>query len=180
MTAGRNRPGRKERGRPERADSKRLRWRLRWIAISAICATFALATAPAQGATGGVSAVAVTDGASTVSSSQSQAGQDIAFTPMRSAGATWYGPGLYGNQTACGQVLRPNTVGVAHRSLPCGTAVKFAYRGREIVTRVIDRGPFSDGNAWDLTNGARRVLRFEGSDRILYAVALSYARRRLR
>jgi len=177
MTAGRNRPGRKDRGRPKRADSKRSRQPARWIALSAIGATFALATAPAQGVTGGVSAVAngVAGDASTVTSSQAQAGEGIAFTPMRSAGATWYGPGLYGNQTACGQVLQPDTVGVAHRSLPCGTTVKFAYRGREIVTRVIDRGPFSAGNAWDLTNGARKALRFEGSDRILYAVALGHS-----
>ncbi len=144
---------------------------MRWIALSAALATLGLGAAPAQGMTGG---------ASTVTSSQAQTGGGIAFTPMRSAGATWYGPGLYGNQTACGQVLQPGTVGVAHRSLPCGTPVKFAYRGRQIVTRVIDRGPFSHGNAWDLTNGARRLLAFEGSDRILYAVALSHARQRRR
>lgn len=141
----------------------------RWIALASACAALALAAAPAQALTGGASAV---------SSSQTQADGGIVFTPMRSAGATWYGPGLYGNQTACGQVLRPGTIGVAHRSLPCGTTVKFAYRGREIVTRVIDRGPFSEGNDWDLTNGARKLLRFEGSDRILYAVALGDARQR--
>jgi rare lipoprotein A (peptidoglycan hydrolase) len=177
MTTGRNRPGWKDRGRPERADSKRSRRPVRWIALATIYATFALGTAPAQGVTGGVSTVADEGGASTASS-QTQAGEGIAFAPMRSAGATWYGPGLYGNYTACGQVLRPSTVGVAHRSLPCGTTVKFAYRGREIVTRVIDRGPFTGGNDWDLTNGTRKALRFEGSDRILYAVALSYARQR--
>lgn len=140
------------------------------IALSAVLLTLILAGAPAQGMTGG---------ASTAASSQTQAG-GIAFTPMRSAGATWYGPGLYGNQTACGQVLQPGTVGVAHRSLPCGTPVKFAYHGRQIVTRVIDRGPFSEGNDWDLTNGARKLLGFEGSDRILYAIALSHARQRPR
>jgi peptidoglycan lytic transglycosylase len=140
-----------------------------WIGLSAALLTFALAVAPAQGVTGG---------ASTVTASQAQTGGGLAFTPMRSAGATWYGPGLYGNRTACGQVLQPGTVGVAHRSLPCGTPVKFAYRGRQIVTRVIDRGPFSEGSDWDLTNGARRLLSFEGSDRILYAVALGHARHR--
>ena len=114
--------------------------------------------------------------ASTVASSQAKAGEGIAFAPMRPADATWYGPGLYGNLTACGQVLRPGTVGVAHRTLPCGTPVKFVYRGRQIVTRVIDRGPYSEGHAWDLTNGARRALGFEGSDRILFAVGLNYAR----
>lgn len=118
-------------------------------------------------------------GISTVASDPAGAGAGYAFSsPMRPAGATWYGPGLYGNRTACGQVLRPGTLGVAHRSLPCGTPVKFAYRGRQIVTRVIDRGPFSHGNAWDLTNGARKLLDFEGSDRILYAVALGQARYR--
>jgi rare lipoprotein A len=96
---------------------------------------------------------------------------------MKTAGATWYGPGLYGNQTACGQVLRPNTIGVAHRKLPCGTTVKFAYRGRYLITKVIDRGPFTQGHAWDLTNGARELLGFDGSNRVRYALALSFARR---
>ena len=97
---------------------------------------------------------------------------------MRWAGATWYGPGLYGNHTACGQVLRPHTVGVAHRNLPCGTAVKFVYRGHAVVARVIDRGPYSHGNDWDLTYAAARALRFDevGADRVGFAVSRSYAR----
>ena len=95
---------------------------------------------------------------------------------MQRAGATWYGPGLYGRHTACGQLLGPKTIGVAHRSLPCGTRVKFVYHGHSIVTQVIDRGPYSHGNAWDLTNGARRLLGFDGSGPIRYAVALQYAR----
>jgi rare lipoprotein A (peptidoglycan hydrolase) len=172
MTTGWNRPGRKDQARPERAYGKRSQRLTRCrIGLSAVLVTLALAASPAQGMTGG---------ASTAASSQTQPGGGIAFTPMRSAGATWYGPGLYGNQTACGQVLQPGTVGVAHRSLPCGTPVKFAYRGRQIVTRVIDRGPFSTGNAWDLTNGARKLLGFQGSDRILYAVALGHVRQRHR
>ena len=86
---------------------------------------------------------------------------------MRWAGATWYGPGLYGNSTACGQVLRPQTIGVAHRNLPCGTAVKFVYRGRAIVTRVIDRGPYSVGQRLGPDQAAARALGFDqvGADR---------------
>ncbi len=130
-----------------------------------VCAAVALPAA-AHGAMGGIPTV--------ISASPGEGG--LAFsTPMRTAGATWYGPGLYGNRMACGRVLQPATVGVAHRSLPCGTVVKFAYRGRELVTTVIDRGPYSHGHAWDLTNGARRALGFEGSDRVLYAVALGKA-----
>lgn len=132
-----------------------------------VAATLALAAGPAQGDTGG---------AATATAGEAQAGGGIAFTPMRWAGATWYGPGFYGSRTACGQVLRPHTIGVAHRNLPCGTTVKFVYRGHAIVTRVIDRGPYSRGNAWDLTNGARRALHFSGSGRVAYAVAIQHAR----
>jgi rare lipoprotein A (peptidoglycan hydrolase) len=129
----------------------------------------ALGNAPAQAATGG---------ASTVAAGQAQAGSGIAFAPMRWAGATWYGPGLYGNHTACGQLLLPHTVGVAHRNLPCGTTVKFAYRGRSIVTQVIDRGPYTRGNSWDLTLAAARALDFDevGVDRGRDAVSLEDAR----
>lgn len=134
------------------------------------------AVAPARAATGGLSTA--TGGASTAASSEAQAGEGTAFAPLRWAGATWYGPGLYGNNTACGQRLTARTLGVAHRSLPCGTPVKFVYRGRSIVTRVIDRGPYTRGNAWDLTLAAAEALDFEqvGADRVGYAVSLSHAR----
>src|SRR6478672_786150 len=75
-------------------------------------------------------APATTGGAATVAASEAQAGLGLGFTGLRNAVATWYGPGLYGNHTACGQVLRPHTLGVAHRSLPCGTPVKIIYDGR--------------------------------------------------
>jgi rare lipoprotein A len=122
------------------------------------------------------SALAGTGGASTTTASQ--VGGDVAFTPMRWAGATWYGPGFYGRHTACGQLLTPNTMGVAHRNLPCGATVRFAYHGHAIVTQVIDRGPYSRGNSWDLTLAAARALHFDraGADRIGFAVALEYAR----
>jgi hypothetical protein len=77
---------------------------------------------------------------------------------MRSGRATWYGPGLYGNRTACGKRLRPQTLGVAHKSLPCGTQVTFYRSGRFVTVPVIDRGPFRQGVAWDLTAAAARKL----------------------
>lgn len=90
---------------------------------------------------------------------------------MKRTGATWYGPGLYGNSTACGQVLRRSTIGVANLTLPCGTRVTFAYHGRYLVAPVIDRGPYTSGYDFDLTNGAREALGFDSSDQIRYAVA---------
>ena len=170
MQAGTDRRARDKNSRRERTTGKRLGRRMRWAALLAVCAATGLTAAPGQAMTGGAAAVAYDP---TV-----PAGQDIAFGGMRSAGATWYGPGLYGNRTACGQILQPGTIGVAHRSLPCGTAVRFVHHGRSLVTRVIDRGPFTDGNAWDLTNGARLALSFEDAGRIRYAVPLHLARRR--
>jgi rare lipoprotein A (peptidoglycan hydrolase) len=153
-----------------RAGDERSQPRMRRAVLLGAIAIFALAAVPAQAATGGASSLVFGGGAAA-------SGQDISFSPMKTAGATWYGPGLYGNRTACGQVLRPGTIGVAHRKLPCGTTVKFAYGGRYLVTQVIDRGPFTQGHAWDLTNGAREALGFDGSNQVRYALALSFARR---
>ena len=67
---------------------------------------------------------------------------------------SWFGPHLYGNGTACGQTLTKALVGVAHRTLPCGTLVTFRYGGRTVTVPVVDRGPFVSGRTWDLTYGA--------------------------
>ncbi|HYP22068.1 MAG TPA: septal ring lytic transglycosylase RlpA family protein, partial [Actinomycetota bacterium] len=79
--------------------------------------------------------------------------------------ATWYGPGFYGNTTACGRTLGYSTLGVAHRTLPCGTKVAIMYRGRTLMVEVIDRGPYARSN-WDLTRETAERLRFSGTDNI--------------
>jgi rare lipoprotein A (peptidoglycan hydrolase) len=72
--------------------------------------------------------------------------------------ATYYGPGLYGNRTACGYTLRHRTRGVAHRTLPCGARVPVYRNGRIAIFPVIDRGPHSAGVQLDLTQAAARML----------------------
>jgi peptidoglycan lytic transglycosylase len=106
--------------------------------------------APGAGAqTGGVPGGTTTDPTATPSSSAS-------WTVFKAA--TWYGPGFWGKPTACGTVLTPTTLGVAHRKLPCGTQVTFSYGGLSVAATVIDRGPFRKGYAWDLTKKtAKRV-----------------------
>jgi rare lipoprotein A len=79
---------------------------------------------------------------------------------LRPGHASWYGPGLYGNKLGCGGTLRTSTVGVANKSLPCGTKVVFRYKGRTATLPVIDRGPYVGGREWDLTAGAKRKLGF--------------------
>jgi rare lipoprotein A (peptidoglycan hydrolase) len=72
--------------------------------------------------------------------------------------ATLYGPGFYGHHTACGVVLHRNTIGVANRTLPCGTPVAIYYRGRTITVPVIDRGPYAHHADWDLTMATGKLL----------------------
>jgi rare lipoprotein A len=84
--------------------------------------------------------------------------------------ATWYGPGFYGEQTACGKTLTRRTVGVAHRRLPCGTRVGIAYHGRYLEATVIDRGPFGGRARWDLTQHAAELIGLEQTDQIRVAV----------
>jgi hypothetical protein len=85
---------------------------------------------------------------------------------MRVLKATWYGPGFYGKRTACGKRLDPGTVGVAHRTLPCGTRVTFYHGGHFATVAVIDRGPFRRGVAWDLTAAAAKQLGFRTMGRL--------------
>ncbi len=75
---------------------------------------------------------------------------------------SWYGPGFNGNGGACGMFgengLGPEDIGVAHRTLPCGTKVTFRYNGRTVVTQVKDRGPYVAGRTWDMTRGLCEAL----------------------
>jgi rare lipoprotein A (peptidoglycan hydrolase) len=91
---------------------------------------------------------------------------------MRNHLATWYGPGFWGNRTACGKTLKATTIGVAHKKLPCGTRVTFAYQGHWVRAKVIDRGPYNGDYKWDFTKKLAKRLGFlaTGSGRVKAAV----------
>ncbi len=91
-------------------------------------------------------------------SSAASAAPSVSLTLYRRSIATLYGPGFYGHRTACGQILRRGTIGVANRTLPCGTPVQIYYKGNVITVPVIDRGPYAHGANWDLTMATGRVL----------------------
>jgi rare lipoprotein A (peptidoglycan hydrolase) len=84
------------------------------------------------------------------------------LTAYRPAAASYYGPGLYGNGVACGGTLLPGTLGVAHKTLPCGTKVRLRYHGRSVTVPVIDRGPYVAGRDYDLTEATKQRLGFPG------------------
>jgi hypothetical protein len=94
------------------------------------------------------------------------ASPELPLTVYRPALATWYGPGFYGKQTACGIEMTEELVGVAHRSLPCGTNIAVRYGSRTLILPVVDRGPFGGKAKWDLTAAAAEQLGFTQTDRI--------------
>jgi hypothetical protein len=87
----------------------------------------------------------------------------LSVTVYRRSVATLYGPGFYGKRTACGVVLRRRTIGVANRTLPCGTVVQIYYNGYVMTVPVIDRGPYTHNASWDLTMAAGRALGMLGT-----------------
>ncbi len=88
-------------------------------------------------------------------------------TVFRAAEASWYGPGLYGNGVACGGTLTPTTMGVANKTLPCGTKLTIRYHGRQVKAKVIDRGPYVAGREFDLTEAVKNKLGMGGIGTIL-------------
>jgi rare lipoprotein A len=70
--------------------------------------------------------------------------------------ASWYDDG--GN-TACGFHAG---LGVANRSLPCGTKVRFRHAGHTVTATVDDRGPYVGGRDFDLNQNTAAALGFDG------------------
>lgn len=93
----------------------------------------------------------------------------IAAPSMVSAQASWYGPGLYGNGMACGGTLETSTLGVANKTLACGTMVTICYHSC-IRVPVVDRGPYVAGREFDLTGATAWRLGFSGAQTIRYCV----------
>lgn len=126
----------------------------------------ASATTPATPASGGSTA-----GSSSTASSTAGGSAPTAPHPGRQTLATWFGPGFYGQQTACGQTMSPTLVGVASRTLACGTLVQIGYRGRHLTVPVVDRGPYGHiGAVWDLTASTAQALKISETVRITTAI----------
>jgi peptidoglycan lytic transglycosylase len=81
----------------------------------------------------------------------------------RLAEASWYGGG---GSLACGGELTSATMGVANKTLPCGTPVTLRYQGRIVRVRVIDRGPYVAGREYDLTEATKYALGFGGTGQV--------------
>jgi hypothetical protein len=113
-----------------------------------------------------VSSGAVASAMTASASAAAPAAPTVTITVYRPSLATWYGPGLYGRKTACGKKLTSTTIGVANRTLKCGTKVAFYYKGRTMIVPVIDRGPYANGADWDLTQAAAKALHADGISKV--------------
>lgn len=82
---------------------------------------------------------------------------------FRMADASWYGGG---GSMACGGWLTSSTMGVANKTLPCGTLVTLRYQGRSVRVPVVDRGPYVAGREFDLTEATKEALGFSGTGEV--------------
>lgn len=90
--------------------------------------------------------------------------------------ASWYGwetcrkgkPCL----TANGETFNPNALTAAHKTLPFNTKLRVSYKGKSVVVRLNDRGPYSKGRSLDLSLGAAKRLGIvdAGVARVCYVV----------
>ena len=81
------------------------------------------------------------------------------------------GPAAFGRRTACGGVIHPDTIGVAHPTLPCGAKLFVTYRGQTVLTQVIDRGPNVPGRDFDITKALADRLDLHGTQTIQWRFA---------
>lgn len=80
----------------------------------------------------------------------------------------------HGSQTACGEAFNMHQVSVAHKTLACGTPVRFCHEGKCLVAEVTDRGPYVKGRSFDLSLGAAKRLGItnRGVARVMVAVLM--------
>jgi hypothetical protein len=73
-----------------------------------------------------------------------------------------YGPGLYGQTTACGVKLTRETRGVAHPELPCGVKIVLANGTQDAHATVIDKSLLGARHDFDVTQPLAEELGLTG------------------
>ena len=76
-------------------------------------------------------------------------------------------------RTACGALLGPQTLGVAHPVLPCNVKIFIEYGGKRVLTQVIDRGPAGAGREFDLTKALADKVGLHGLQTIRWRFAIA-------
>jgi hypothetical protein len=98
--------------------------------------------------------------------------------PVPAPGGSWYdavagsnGGVAVGARSKCGQIVSPEQLGVAYAGLPCGAKIYVKYRDRQILTQVVDQGPYVPGRQFDFTPALARKLGLKGTQRVQWRFA---------
>jgi rare lipoprotein A (peptidoglycan hydrolase) len=103
--------------------------------------------------------------------SSSSANLPAAAGDWYTALAAPYTPSNGRTKSACGVAIDTKTIGVAHPVLPCGVKLYVEYKGKQVLTQVIDRGHTVPGREFDLTQALAKVLHVNGTQTIQWRFA---------
>ena len=87
--------------------------------------------------------------------------------PSNATIASWYdcakpGECSKSKRTASGEKFNPNALTAAHKTLPFGTLLRVTHKGKSVIVRINDRGPFIKGRSLDLSRAAARKIGCHG------------------
>lgn len=120
----------------------------------------------------GVVAVAVAqqnEGSARASGPQPAVGQGANWSSAVVGVARDYPAG--GRRSGCGWILRPETLGIVHPVLPCGTKIFVQLGGTRVYTQVVDRGPVPSREDFEVTAALAERLDLTGTRQVRWAFA---------
>ncbi|CAN5618782.1 hypothetical protein BH10PSE18_BH10PSE18_23970 [soil metagenome] len=83
-----------------------------------------------------------------------------ALQELERGGASWYGIQFHQRRTASGERFDMGAMTAAHKTLPFGSrvCVRSLVNWREVMVRINDRGPFTEGRVIDLSRSAADAI----------------------
>lgn len=89
------------------------------------------------------------------------------YTEANTLVTSWYDCATPGQcskskRTASGEKFNPNAFTAAHPTYKFGTKLRVTYKGKSVIVRVNDRGPFIKGRHLDLSRAAARAINCPG------------------
>jgi rare lipoprotein A (peptidoglycan hydrolase) len=122
-------------------------------------------------ALGAVALVAIAVTLAVTHNSHKSSGLPAAAGDWYTALAAPYAPSKGRLKSACGVAIGSTTIGVAHPVLPCGVKLYVEYKGKQVLTQVIDRGHTVPGREFDLTQALATLLKVQGTQTIQWRFA---------
>lgn len=142
-------------------------------AVEEVVETGPPAPAEARAATAGAASDAAEASTSAAAEGSGRASATRPALEVHRGEATYYHDALHGRATASGIPYDRDAMVAAHRSLPFGTLLRVTNtgNGRQVLVRVVDRGPFAPGHdapaILDVSRRAARELGFIRQGRVL-------------